>query len=60
MENVLEKLGEGFMKSHRSVIVHKKYIVGLEEGMVKFANGEQVPCSFRLRNEVKKVLKENI
>lgn len=60
MENVLEKLGEGFMKSHRSVIVHKKYIVGLEEGMVKLANGEQVPCSFRLRNEIKKVLKENM
>lgn len=59
IENVLEKLGEGFMKSHRSVIVHKKYLIGLDNGMVRFANGEQVPCSFRLRNEVKKVLIEN-
>jgi len=60
IENVLEKLGEDFMRSHRSIIVNKKYLIGLDNGMVRLTNGEQVPCSFRLRNEVRRVLKENV
>ncbi|MBE6024622.1 MAG: response regulator transcription factor [Cellulosilyticum sp.] len=55
IEKVLENLGEEFMRTHRSVIVHKKYVVGLEEGLVRFANGETAACSFRLRGEVKKL-----
>lgn len=56
IEKVLETLGEDFMRTHRSVIVHKKYVVGLEEGLVRFANGETAACSFRLRGEVRKLL----
>ena len=56
IEKVLESLGSEFMRTHRSVIVHKKYVVGLEEGLVRFANGETAACSFRLRSEVKRLL----
>lgn len=52
IENVLQNLGEGFMKSHRSVIINKKYVVSVSDGVVNFAGGEQAACSFRLRNEV--------
>ena len=52
IENALENLGAGFMKSHRSVIINKNYVVSVSGGIVKFAGGETVACSFRLRSEI--------
>jgi len=52
IENVLQKLGSDFMKSHRSVVINKNYVVSVSDGMVHFAGGEQADCSFRLRSEV--------
>ena len=52
IENVLKNLGDNFMKSHRSVIINKKYVVSVSDGIVNFAGGEQAACSFRLKNEV--------
>jgi DNA-binding LytR/AlgR family response regulator len=52
IDNVLQKLGDDFMKSHRSVIVNKNYVVSVSDGVVNFAGGEQADCSFRLRSEV--------
>ncbi|MCL2356022.1 MAG: LytTR family DNA-binding domain-containing protein [Defluviitaleaceae bacterium] len=54
IENVLQKLGDDFMKSHRSVIINKNYVVSVSNGMVNFAGGEQADCSFRLKNDVMK------
>jgi len=59
IENVLNNLDDNFMKSHRSVIINKKYVVAVSDGTVKFANGETVACSFRLKNDIiKKCLKQ--
>jgi DNA-binding LytR/AlgR family response regulator len=52
IENVLKRLGKGFMKSHRSVIVNTSYVVGVTDGSVNFSNGESAACSFRLKNDV--------
>lgn len=52
IESVLSRLGSGFMKSHRSVIINKSYVVGVSDGCVNFSNGESAACSFRLKNEV--------
>ena len=52
IENVLNNLGDGFMKSHRSVIINTSYVVSVADGLVNFAGGEQAACSFRLKNEV--------
>ena len=52
IENVLQNLGENFMKSHRSVIINKNYVMSVSDGVVNFAGGEQAACSFRLKNEV--------
>ena len=54
IENVLQKLGDGFMKSHRSVIINKKYVVSVSDGVVNFAGGERADCSFRLKSDVMK------
>lgn len=56
IDHALETLGAGFMKSHRSVIVQKCHMIGLSDGMIKFINGDTVPCSFRQRNEIKGVI----
>jgi len=52
IENVLKSLGDDFMKSHRSVIVNKNYVVSVADGVVIFASGERAACSFRLKNDV--------
>ncbi|MDL2248765.1 LytTR family DNA-binding domain-containing protein [Tyzzerella sp. OttesenSCG-928-J15] len=52
IENVLEKLGDNFMKSHRSVIINTNHVISVTEGEVNFSNGESAACSFRLRKEV--------
>jgi len=52
IENVLKALGDDFMKSHRSVIINKNYVVSVSDGLVNFASGEQAACSFRLKNDV--------
>ena len=52
IENASKLLGGGFMKSHRSVIVNKNYVVSAADGMVKFAGGETAACSFRLKNDI--------
>lgn len=56
IEHALQKLGDDFMQSHRSVIVKKSHMIGLNDGMVQFINGAQAPCSFRLRNKIKGVI----
>lgn len=52
IENALNNLGSDFMKSHRSVIINKNYVVAVSDGLVHLAQGERVACSFRLKNEV--------
>ena len=54
IEGVLERLGDDFIKSHRSVIINKKHVVSVGDGLVKFAGGETAACSFRLKNEIMK------
>jgi len=54
IENVLQRLGDSFMKSHRSVIINKNYVISVSDGVVNFAGGEKADCSFRLRGDVMK------
>ncbi len=52
IENALRELGDDFMKSHRSIIINKIHVVNLADGLIKFSNGESVPCSFRLKSSI--------
>ncbi|BBF43416.1 response regulator [Lachnospiraceae bacterium KM106-2] len=56
MEHVLETLGEAFIRVHRSIIANKNYMVKLSGTMIHLSNGEEIPCSVRMRGEVKKCL----
>ena len=50
----LERLGDNFIKVHRSYLVNRKHILRMKDGFLKLSNQQEVPCSFRMRNEVKK------
>ena len=50
----LERLGDSFIKVHRSYLVNRKHILRMKDGFLKLSNQQEVPCSFRMRNEVKK------
>ena|GEM_PF-509629 len=52
IEYALSSLGEGFMKSHRSVVINTSLVVSVADGLVRFAGGETAACSYRLKNEV--------
>jgi len=54
IENALKNLGDGFMKSHRSVVINMSHVVSVSDGLVKFAGGETAACSFRLKADVMK------
>ncbi|MGI6094204.1 MAG: LytR/AlgR family response regulator transcription factor [Lachnospiraceae bacterium] len=56
MEHVSELLGEEFIRCHRGILVNKRYITDLENGMIRLANGIQIPCSFRMKGEIRKWL----
>lgn len=56
IEHALSQLGDDFIQSHRSVIVHKHHMIGMNDGIIQFMNGAQAPCSFRLRNKIKGVI----
>lgn len=49
-----KKLGPGFLRVHRSYLVNAGHILGMKEGFLKLSNQQEVPCSFRMRGEVKK------
>ena len=53
----LELLGDSFIKVHRSYLVNKKHILRMKDGFLKLSGQQEVPCSFRMRNEVKKWIK---
>ena len=59
MEHAMKRLGDGFIRSHRSVIVQKCHMIGMEDGMIRLINGAFAPCSFRLRNELKGMIYGN-
>ena len=53
----LERLGDSFIKVHRSYLVNRKHILRMKDGFLKLSNQQEVPCSFRMRSEVKKWIK---
>lgn len=55
IQHALEILGYDFVQCHRSVIVNKNYVIGVENAQLKLANGELIACSYRkLKDFVKK------
>jgi len=51
-----KKLGDSFIRVHRSYLVNRRHILRMKEGFLKLSNQQEVPCSFRMRSEVKKWL----
>lgn len=56
MDRIQEELGEEFIRVHRSIIANRKYIVRLSGTVIYLSNGEEIPCSVRMRGKVKKWL----
>mgnify|MGYP001041363888 CR=1 FL=1 len=54
LEEEQKKLGDGFLKVHRSYLVNRRHILGMKEGFLKMSNQQEVTCSFRMRSEVRK------
>lgn len=51
-----KKLGDSFIRVHRSYLVNKKHILRMKEGFLILSGQQEIPCSFRKRNEVKRWL----
>lgn len=51
-----EKLGNTFLRVHRSYIAAKNQIIGIKDGYITLSNREEIPCSFKMRPEIRKLL----
>ncbi|MCM1064022.1 MAG: LytTR family DNA-binding domain-containing protein [Eubacterium sp.] len=49
-----KKLGGDFIRVHRSYLVNKRHILRMKDGFLKLSDQREVPCSFRMRGEVRK------
>lgn len=56
LEAEKKRLGDHFIKTHRSYLVNSRHILGMKDGIITLSNRETVPCALRLRSEVKKWL----
>lgn len=54
-----EKLGEGFLRVHRSYLAAKKHFLALREGYLLLSSRDEIPCSVKMRKEVKKCISQN-
>lgn len=53
-----KRLGEDFLRVHRSFLVAKKQILGLHGGFLILSDQKQIPCSLRMQTEVKRWLQK--
>ena len=53
-----KRLGEGFWRVHRSFLAARNKILDLKDGYLVLSNQGEIPCSFRMRPEVKKWLRQ--
>ncbi len=51
-----QRLGEGFLRVHRSYLAAQKHILALREGYLLLSNRDEIPCSVRMRKEVSRML----
>jgi two-component system response regulator AgrA len=57
LEHCWDRLGEDFIRVHRSILVNRKHIVSLSGTTLHLSNGEEKPCAIRMLKEVKRWLK---
>lgn len=49
IEHAQCQLGEDFIRCHRSVVVNRKYVISMSNGMLKLSNGVLVSCALGKR-----------
>lgn len=55
LEHAHKLLGKTFLRCHRSVLVNRKHILSLQNGMVKLSNGEFVVCALSKRKMIQEL-----
>lgn len=55
LDHAHERLGEAFIRCHRSVLVNRKHILSLHNGMIKLSNGEFVACALSRRKMIQEI-----
>lgn len=58
LQQVQELLGDQFIKIHRAILVNKEVIIGMQGTDVILSDGTILPCSIRLKNGMKELLKK--
>lgn len=56
LDDEAEKLGDGFLRVHRSYLVSRSKILSLRGGYLIMTDRSEIPCSIVMRTEVKKWL----
>lgn len=54
LEAEAAKLGEGFLRVHRSFLAARSQMLGIRDGFILMSDQHEIPCSLGMRTEVKK------
>lgn len=54
-----DKLDDRFVKIHRSFLANKSHIIGMKNGYVIMSDQSEIPCSLKMRAEVRKWLRRD-
>lgn len=58
LEQAMSLLGANFVRSHRSVVVNVRHVIGQEDGLLRLTDGSCVVCSLGRRKEVLRACRE--
>lgn len=58
IDHAQQLLGEGFIRSHRSVLVNSCHILSCQDGMVRLSNGTQVVCALGRQQAIMRLLSQ--
>ncbi len=56
LDRECEKLGNGFLRVHRSYIASKNHMLSIKNGYITMTDRSEIPCSVKMQREVKRLL----
>ncbi|MCI8332594.1 MAG: response regulator transcription factor [Clostridiales bacterium] len=58
LDNEAKKLDDNFVRVHRSFLANQSHMIGMRGGYIVMSDQSEIPCSLKMRSEIKKWLKK--
>ncbi|MCI8590529.1 MAG: response regulator transcription factor [Clostridiales bacterium] len=58
LDHETQRLDDGFVRVHRSFLANQAHMIGMRGGYIVMSDQSEIPCSLKMRSEIKKWLKK--